>query len=165
MTDERLAMLQSEREHSEHMVGLFVALLRELDPRLVSAAFEWPQGAMPWKRPFKALEELMTLLPVSLEFDGCMYGFVSKKPWRVQTNAVVLQTVLDRHCDQAISQHPHVACRGVVARDSETYTDELAEVIAEAVTNAGGSLVAPLDAAEADPKTGAASSSSGLPLD
>ena len=77
MTDEQYHQLQVRRDESEHMVALFVALLQELGPHGVFAAFEWPRGASAWKKPFKALQTLLQMLPQTLLFDGCMYGVVS----------------------------------------------------------------------------------------
>ena len=147
MTEEQQQQLQLEREESEHMVALFVALLQELGPHRVFAAFEWPAVASAWKKPFKALQTLVQLLPLQLEFDGCMYGWNTQKPWRVQTNCPALRDALNRRCNHAGA---HQACRGKLARESELYTDELAEAVASSVCHSGVSLVAPLDAAAED---------------
>ena len=177
MSAEHLQALYDDRADSELMVGLLVALLQNLDLRQVVVAFEWPLRAIAWKKPFKALEDLLRLLPITLEFDGCMYGWVTQKPWRVQTNSIALQSVLNRRCDQAESGHEHLACRGRVAEESGKYTSEMANVIADAICSDMAPLIAPLDdedgeqplpgqiAVDQDPAEGAVSSeSAGAPL-
>eukprot|EP00972_Heterocapsa_arctica_P001669 240256-Heterocapsa_arctica.AAC.1 len=80
--------------------------------RHLHMAFEWSRNALAWSSP--PLKELLRLMPLRCEFDGCQYGLRAqdgawlRKPWCVRTNAFCLQQPFSRRCP---GDHPHRTLR------------------------------------------------------
>ena len=85
-------------------------------------AFEWPRNNDGWRQP--VVQAITRLLPHSARPDGCMYGMLRQKPWRIATDFPLLVQTLARRCDRS---HEHLRTRiGSTALYSRQFADAVA---------------------------------------
>eukprot|EP00971_Amphidinium_carterae_P299247 5945300-Amphidinium_carterae.2 len=92
--------------------------------------WEWPRHTDLWK--VGVHDELKSIGLETCDVDGCAFnlrikGELVKKPWRVMSNSVsMIRGLSGRTCTGG---HQHVQCRGVVARESASYSCEMVDCI------------------------------------
>ena len=125
-------------EHREIFGKLFrnfVKVAAACDANGGHIAIEWPRACSYW--PLKVVQSFVRKHSlINYDFDGCMYGLCStnghtlgdpiKKPWRIASNLADFSN-LCRRCTHQPSEH--VRCAGADTKQSEGYTDALANSI------------------------------------
>ena len=113
-----------------------IVICREAKKYGARIVLEWPKGCSYWNDP-TVIRFMMEHELVPTYVDGCAVGLKSVKnglpvlkPWTFATNDVHIWGALqDKRCPGKETHPKHQRCNGSDAKASESYTDELVEVV------------------------------------
>ena len=139
------------RQRIDMHLDLYRALWKNVEVALEAAqavsariAIGWPTRCTYWKRQ-EVRRALRRHHLLKQDFHGCMFGVTGTttatrtrpilKPWTVATNCGELRMRLNRQCPTFHSKgcHPdgriHAICQGADTRATQSYPDEMVEVV------------------------------------